>query len=180
MKILYPSRLGTGSIKWGGKQEKQASSAGSRTRGKGGLSMQKVHANISYDEAARKGEYRDRIEVLKNRVSLLAGKDKVLMTMYLENGNSFYQMAQLAGVSESTIARRIHKLTRRLIDGKYMVCLRNREKFTKREMDIATDYFLKGLSMKKIATKRRWSYYRVYESMKKIQGFVGSVENVTK
>jgi predicted DNA-binding protein YlxM (UPF0122 family) len=142
--------------------------------------MQKLHANISYDEAARKEEYRNRIEVLKNRVSLLVGRDKVLMTMYLENGNSFYQMAQLAGVSESTIARRIHKLTRRLIDGKYMTCLRNREKFTKREMDIAADYFLRGLSLKKIAAKRGWSYYSVYESMKKIRGFVESEEDVTR
>jgi predicted DNA-binding protein YlxM (UPF0122 family) len=83
-------------------------------------------------------------------------------------------------VSESTIARRIHKLTRRLIDGKYMTCLRNREKFTRREMDIAADYFLRGLSLKKIAAKRGWSYYSVYESMKKIRGFVESEEDVTR
>lgn len=140
--------------------------------------MRKVHANISYDEAARREEYRDRIEVLKNRVSLLVGRDKALMRMYLENGNSFYQMAQLAGVSESTIARRIHKLAKRLTDGKYMACLRNREKFTKREMEIAADYFLSGLSMRKIAAKRGWSYYRVYESMKRIRGFVESKKKV--
>jgi predicted DNA-binding protein YlxM (UPF0122 family) len=142
--------------------------------------MRKVHANISYDEAARKEEYRDRVEVLKNRASLLAGKDKALMTMYLENGNSFYQMAQLAGVSESTIARRIHKLTRRLIDGRYMTCLRNREKFTKKEMEIAADYFLRGLSLRKIAAKRGWSYYSVYEGMKRIRRFVESAKNVVR
>jgi len=141
--------------------------------------VRKVHSNISCDEAARKEEYRDRVEVLKNRASLLGGRDKALMRMYLENGNSFYQMAQLAGVNESTIARRIHKLVRRLIDGKYMACLRNREKFSKKEMKIAADYFLRGLSMRKIAAKRGWSYYSVYESMKRIRRFVESAEGDT-
>jgi len=119
-----------------------------------------------------KNEYRDRIDLLRSRVNLLTGKDKLLMTMYLENSNSFRQMARLAGVNETRIARRIHKVTKRLIDGEYITCLRNRNKFTKTEMVIAKDYFLLGLSMKKIAGKRRRSYYRVRETLKKIQRLV--------
>ncbi len=119
-----------------------------------------------------KNEYRDRIDLLRSRVNLLTGKDKLLMTMYLENSNSFRQMARLAGVNESRIARKIHRVTKRLIDGEYITCLRNRNKFTKTEMAIAKDYFLLGLSMKKIAGKRRRSYYRVRETLKKIQRLV--------
>lgn len=117
-------------------------------------------------------EYRDRIDLLRSRVNLLTGKDRLLMTMYLENSNSFRQMARLAGVNESSIARRIHRVTKRLIDGEYITCLRNRDKFSKTEMAIAKDYFLLGLSMKKIAGKRRRSYHRVRETLKKIQRLV--------
>jgi predicted DNA-binding protein YlxM (UPF0122 family) len=129
-------------------------------------------AKISERTLKAQNEYRDRIDLLRSRVNLLTGKDRLLMTMYLENSNSFRQMARLAGVNESRIARKIHKVTKRLIDGEYITCLRNRDKFSKTEMAIAKDYFLGGLSMKKIAGKRHRSYYRVRETLKKIQRLV--------
>jgi DNA-binding transcriptional regulator YhcF (GntR family) len=92
--------------------------------------------------------------------------------MYLENGNTFRQMAQLAGVNEATIARRIYKLIQRLLDGEYITCLRNRKLFSAREMKVAKDYFLLGLSMRRIAAKRECSYYRVRQALKKIQALV--------
>lgn len=134
--------------------------------------MKRIHTKISERTLKDKNEYRDRIDLLRSRVNLLTGKDKLLMTMYLENSNSFRQMARLAGVNESRIARRIHKVIKRLLDGEYITCLRNRNKFSKTEMGIAKDYFLLGLSMKKIAGKRRRSYYRVRETLKKIQRLV--------
>jgi predicted DNA-binding protein YlxM (UPF0122 family) len=134
--------------------------------------MKKIHTKISERTLKDKNEYRDRIDLLRSRVNLLTGKDKLLMTMYLENSNSFRQMARLAGVNESCIARRIYRLIKRLLDGEYITCLRNRNKFSKTEMAIAKDYFLLGLSMKKIAGKRRRSYYRVRETLKKIQRLV--------
>ncbi len=134
--------------------------------------MEKIHNNIPQNTLTAKNAYRDRIDLLRSRVSLLTGKDKVLMTMYIENGNSFRQMARLVGVNEASIARRIHKVTKRLIDGEYITCLRNRNKFASIELDIAKDYFLSGLSMKKIAKKRNSTYYRVRETLKKIQRLV--------
>lgn len=138
--------------------------------------MEKIHKNISQRASKAKNEYRDRIDLLRSRANMLTGKDKALMTMYLENGNSFRQMAQLAGVNEATIARRIHKITRRLINGEYITCLRSRDKLTRTEMEVAKDYFLLGLSIKKIADKRHCSYYRVRESLKKIQQLVTTIE----
>jgi len=142
--------------------------------------MKRIHTKISERTLKDKNEYRDRIDLLRSRVNLLTGKDKLLMTMYLENSNSFRQMARLAGVNESRIARRIHRVTKRLIDGEYITCLRNRDKFSKRELAVAKDYFLLGLSMKKIAGKRRWSYYRVRETLKKIQRLVTIIETPEK
>ncbi|MHC4572498.1 MAG: hypothetical protein ACYS0C_10545, partial [Planctomycetota bacterium] len=60
--------------------------------------MKKIYLNIPESISTAKNAYRDRIDLLRSRVSLLAGKDKLLMTMYLENGNSFRQMARLTGV----------------------------------------------------------------------------------
>lgn len=137
--------------------------------------MEQIHAKMPNNGLTVKTGYRDRIDLLRSRVNLLTGKDKLLMTMYLKNDNTFYQMAKLAGVNETTIARRIHKVTKRLIDGEYITCLRNRDKFTKAEMNIARDYFLTGLPMKKIAQKRHFSYYRVRKTMKKIQQLVTTI-----
>jgi len=134
--------------------------------------MKRNPAKISERTLKAQNEYRDRIDLLRSRLNLLSGKDKLLMTMYLENSNSFRQMARLAGVNEARIARKIHRLIKRLLDGEYITCLRNKDNFSKREMAIAKDYFLLGLSMKKIAGKRHCSYYRVRETLKKIQRLV--------
>jgi predicted DNA-binding protein YlxM (UPF0122 family) len=142
--------------------------------------LKKIHPNIPESTSRAKNAYRDRIDLLRSRVSLLAGKDKVLMTMYLENGNSFRQMARLTGVNEARIARRIHKVTKRLLDGEYITCLRNRDKFAGTELDIAKDYFLLGLSMKKIAKKQNSTYYRVRETLKKIQQLVTTTKTSGK
>jgi predicted DNA-binding protein YlxM (UPF0122 family) len=134
--------------------------------------MKKIHTNISQKTLEAKNQYRDEIDLLRGRLNLLNGKDKVLMTMYLENGNSFRQIARLTGISDTSIARRINRLTKRLLDSQYIICLRNRDKFTREQMTIAKDYFLTGLSIRKIATKRHRSFYHVRETMKKIQSIL--------
>jgi len=121
-------------------------------------------------------EYRKRIDLLRSRANLLSGRDKLLMTMYLEKGNSFRQMARLAGVNETIIARRIRKVTNRLMESEYIVCLRNRDKFTKTEMAIAKDHFLIGLSMKKIAIRRHLTFYRVRETLRKIRQTITTIQ----
>ena len=138
--------------------------------------MKKIHANISEEALEEKGCLRDQIDLLRGRLSLLDGQEKVLMTMRVENGNSFRQIARLLGVDETTVARKIHRLARRLIDGKYVSCVRNRSKFTKHQMEIAKDYFLTGLSVRKIARRRQWSRYRVRKALMKVQGLMKGSE----
>ncbi len=134
--------------------------------------MKKIHVNISQTMLEAEKRRRDELDLLRSRLHLLNGKEKVLMTMYLENGSSFRQIARLTGISDTSIARRINILTERLTDGEYIVCLRNREKFTRDQMTIAKDYFLVGLSMKEIAVKRRWSRYHVRETIIKIKSIL--------
>ncbi len=116
--------------------------------------------------------YSDRIDMLRARVSVLAGRDKALMQMYLRNGSTFSQMARLAGVNEATIARRINKLISRLVDGEYITCLRKRNQLDAMDRCIAKDYFIEGLSQKKIAIKRNITIYCVRKKLHKIQRLV--------
>ena len=138
--------------------------------------MESIHENVTKVEVKARKRCRDRIDMLKSRVELLTGKDRLLMTMYLKYGNTFYQMARLTGVNEANVARRIYRVTKRLIDGEYITCLRNRDKFSEAEMTVAKDYFLRGLSIKKIAGRRKLSYYRVREILKKIQSLITVID----
>ena len=139
--------------------------------------MKKIHTNISQSSLTDKTKYRDRIDLLHRRASLLTGKDRLLMIMYLERGNSYRQMARLAGVAETSIARRIQKITERLIDGEYITCLRNRDKFTRTEMAVANDYFLLRLPQRKIAAKRNYSVYRVRKILKRVRQLVQTIRH---
>ena len=108
-------------------------------------------------------------EILRVRISLLSGLDKVLMTMHVEHGASFRQMAALAGVSEATIGRRIRRMSQRLLDGQYIVVERHRERYTSVEMEVAQDFFLLGMSLREIARNRRVSYYLVRKAVFSMQ-----------
>lgn len=109
------------------------------------------------------------IDLLRNRLNLLDGRDRVMMAMYVENGNSFRQIARLLGVKDGVISRRIRRLQKGLIDSEYITCLRRRGRFTAHQMTIAKDYFLVGMSQKRIAVKRRLSLYHVRNTIETIQ-----------
>jgi len=119
--------------------------------------------------AQLKWGYRDETDLLRSRVNLLAGEDKLLLTMYLDKGSSFRQLAGLTGVSDTIIARRVYRLVRRLTDGRYVACLRNRSRLTDAELAIAKDHFLMGLSIRKIAPKYRLTRYRVQKTLEHIR-----------
>jgi len=131
---------------------------------------------LAESSASGRNRARERIELLRSRAWLLEGKDKVLIQMYLENGASFRQMAAIAEVNEVTIARRIHKLVKRLVDGGYITCLRNREQLSRVELEVARDYLLAGLSQRSIAAKRMCSVYRVRMILKKIEQLVRAAD----
>jgi predicted DNA-binding protein YlxM (UPF0122 family) len=138
--------------------------------------MKTIHSNISQTNLDNKKKNRAQIDLLRSRLHLLDKDDRLLMTVYLENGNNTRQISRLTGLSRTSIARRINILTTRLLSGGFITCLRNRRKFNKHQMAIARDYFLTGLSVKKIASKRRCSRYRVTETIKKIKSILQECE----
>jgi DNA invertase Pin-like site-specific DNA recombinase len=119
---------------------------------------------VSLRELARE---RDVMEVLRSRVSLLAGAERALLTMYLESGSSVCQIARLTGLRRSTVARRIRKVITRLCDETYLVCVRQRGRFSERELTLIKDYFVRGLSERGIARSRAVSLYRVRVTLRK-------------
>lgn len=135
-----------------------------------------VYMEVAERAAGKKIEGRDSIDLLCSRIGLLAGMDKVLMTMRLKNGTSFRQIGRLTGISAQNIGRKINKLTRHLLESEYLTCLRNRDVFTDREMDIARDYFLRDLSVRQIAIRRRSSIYTVRKTVKKIERLVAVIK----
>lgn len=141
--------------------------------------MKRIHENIAKQTSNVKGRHRGGIELLRSRLNLLSGTDKLLMTMYIEHGNSIRQIARIRGVSETSVARKIRAITKRLTDGPYIDCLRNRNKLTGRQLAIAKDYYLMGLSMRQIAAKRCRSYYRVRDTINEIQNIVTAPERRT-
>jgi DNA-directed RNA polymerase specialized sigma24 family protein len=83
------------------------------------------------------------------------------MKMHLENGNSFREIAEVVGISEFRIRRKIHGLMERLSDCDYIRCLRHREHFSQAELLLAKEHFLAGVSQRKMARQRQCSVYQV-------------------
>jgi len=142
----------------------------------GGLEMKRIHENIAAETSDLKGRHRDRTDVLRSRLYMLSGPDKVLLTMYVENGNSCRQIARIAGVSETTVVRRIDAIVKRLMDGEFIRCLKSSRKLTADQMAIAKDFFVMGLPMSKIAGKRCSSVHRVRKALLDIRELTMAID----
>jgi len=143
------------------------------------MKMKRIHENFAEQTNKIKDLHRGRIELLAGRLNLLTGTDKLLMTMYIRHGNSIRQIARIRGVSEASIARRIRVISQRLVNGQYIDCLRCRDRLTYLQLAVAKDYYLKGLSMRRIAEKRRWSYYRVRDVLTEVRSVINEPQRRT-
>ena len=138
--------------------------------------MKTIHTNVSQNNLVEKNINRDQIDLLRSRLDLLDGKDKLLMTLYLENGYSIFKISKVTDLCQTSIARRINRLTKKLTEGRYITCLRNSDKFNRYQMIIAKDYFLRGLSMREIKLKRRRSFYHIRGTISKIKSILNECE----
>jgi predicted DNA-binding protein YlxM (UPF0122 family) len=130
----------------------------------------KINISESDIEAIKDAEAcKEELDILRSRLFLLRGRDKIIMTMYIEKGISCRKIALFLGVNATSVLRRIKKIEHILTKGIYVSCLKNKERFTPGEMKIATDYFLNELSMREIARKRKTSFYKIYQKIKEIQ-----------
>lgn len=108
-------------------------------------------------------------ELLRRRAEFLSGQDKTVMKMYIEAGCTCRQIADIAGLNESTISRRIRKLSARLLDGDYIFCLQHRDKFNKQELSIVKDYFLNSYSLDRTAWRNRTTLYQVKKIVDRVK-----------
>jgi len=138
--------------------------------------LKNIHNNLSEQTYDARRQIRDQIETLRSRVELLSGRDRLLMEMYLDRGSTYCQIARLAGVHHSSICRRIRRITKRLTDGKYVKCLRHSRRLGPQRLKIARDYFLQGLSQRKIAEKTGYSLYRVRKMLDEIKRIIEEEE----
>ena len=136
--------------------------------------------NLSSEVAKNRLDRRERVSVISERIRFLSGRDRAMMSMYLFNQASVGQLAQLLGINEGNVARRLRRISNRLIRCKYVVCLENRGEFTGEEMAIAKDYFVKGTSMREIADRYGLSYYGARKSVQQIKWRVKQLESKIK
>ncbi|MCD6395603.1 MAG: hypothetical protein J7M40_19135 [Planctomycetes bacterium] len=132
-------------------------------RDKGGAADAAVSGGASLHLAA------EEVRLLQRRAEILGVADRALVLMYLEKGTCFSDIARIAGRNEANVARRIHKLLARLLDGKYITCLRHRAVLGKLNLAIAKDRLIEGLSVRQIAARRRTTIYRVRSGLLKIR-----------
>jgi len=137
--------------------------------------MKRIHSNISEGQAV--GELRQGgFDLVRQRIGLLDGKDKILMSMYYIDGCNFRRIAMLLGVNECSVARRIRKITTRLLAGQYIRCLRNQQFFNSADLQIAKDYYVGGWTIRQIAAERVCSLYEVRRTIERIEAILGVVE----
>ena len=136
--------------------------------------MNRIKNFLNIENALPEAECRDNVELLRRRICLLDGKDRMLMSMYFQNGSSCYQIARLLGVCDATITRRIRKLTEHLIGEPFQRYRQFRKQFDSLHKDIARDHFLMALSIQQIAEKRNYSFYKVRTALKEIKSIIKS------
>ncbi len=133
----------------------------------GQFSIDPAHVQLVALDLDRGPAERETMELLRSRIDLLTGTNRTLVMMYLEHGNSLRQIAELAGLQTSTVARRIRRIVERLHDETFLLCLKQRDSFSELELAIVKDYFVLGLSARRISSNRNVSYYRARAAIRK-------------
>jgi hypothetical protein len=112
------------------------------------------------------------MELLRLRVGLLEGQERLLLDMYLNQNASYYRLAALTGMGEKYVARRVQSLLRCLQSEEYLSILRHQRLFEPRALEVAYDYFLLGMSVRAISRKRNLSRYRVGKKIRRLQNWL--------
>lgn len=141
----------------------RAAWGGQRGPGGVGVAVDRPLAGRSLHLAA------EEVELLRRRAEILSPADRALVLLHLEKGSRFSEIAQVTGLNEVNVGRRIHKLVGRLMDGQYITCVRHRALLGTLNVAIAKDRLIEGLSVRGIAAKRRTTTYRVRRGLVQIQ-----------
>ncbi len=118
----------------------------------------------------------EQLNTIRNRFYLLENQDRMIMSMYLDNEMSFRQIALLLNTNQNRISRRIRKIIFELTKGKFIFCMKKKDIFTMPEIEIAKDYFLRGMSIRQIAQKKNTSFYHIREILKEVRHNMNTIQ----
>jgi len=117
---------------------------------------------------------RGRAERMWSRAHLLSTDDQTLLRLHLDGGHSFSQIGRLLGLRPSTVGRRLRRITERLADPTYPLCVRYRHRFSHIELIVIRDFFVRGRSVQQISAARNVSYYASRAAVRKARKFVAA------
>ncbi len=115
-----------------------------------------------------KSELLRQSDVIYARMDWLEDADRQLLGIFMNTNATYKQMATLAGVNEATIARRVARIAKRLLDSNYPNIIRNAHHFTPLQMQIARGYYIEGKSENHIAEEMQCSRYFVRKTLGQI------------
>ena len=130
-------------------------------------------------DLAETAENREMRDILRARACLLTGADRTLVELCLEQGGNYHQIASVAGLSSTTVARRMQRVIRRLTDETCPACLNQHGRFSEEELAVIRDYFVRGVPMSRISRRRRATYYRVRAIVQDARRFAASVQTAS-
>ena len=129
--------------------------------------------NIAADDAVElRNSVRGEIELIRARISFLKGPEKLLMKMHLNDGYKIQEIACCAGVCESTISRKIKKISQRLTSPLFCAFFENKDMFNTFERKVIKDFLREGLTQRKISEKRNTTRYYVRKAIEKLETLV--------
>jgi len=120
----------------------------------------------------RLADERGVVEMLRERAELLQRRDKALALMYLECGASYRHIAEVAGVNEVTVARRMRRIIRRLLKWDY-VRLAREKGLTAMEARAAKDVVVGGLGQREVAARLGCTRHAVIKAVMRAEGMAG-------
>lgn len=119
-------------------------------------------------------QWRETVDLLDLRAHLLDHQDRALLRMHVEAGLSFHEIARWTGLSPSTVCRRIHRMIHRLSDPTYPICLGSPRHFTRQELDMIRDHFVRGLSLRRLCRRRHLGHRRLQRIIAKARRMTGA------
>ncbi|MFA5555288.1 MAG: hypothetical protein WDA68_12170 [Phycisphaerae bacterium] len=131
--------------------------------------MSKFHQNLDPRIFCASRDVRNRLETYRSRLEFLNEPDRILVKMFLDNANSYRQISKLLGVSVSTVSRRIEKITNRLSSENFSDVLRSRDSLAAVHLELAKDYFVRGLTIRALSDKYKTSFYRIWKILRDIK-----------
>lgn len=110
------------------------------------------------------------IDTLRLRADHLKGAERALIKMYLD-GCSYRQIADLLGINETSVLRRVRRITQRLLDDKYRFLMGFCENLSSFELAVGKDYFICGISQQGISERRLCSLYSVKKAIERVKRY---------